>query len=141
MNKKNRISELRAWGMFLILLFCVGNPLLAGSNLLNGQRWYWKEVRGHEIQSAGPYFEFGEMNRLNGFSGCNRMMGAYELNESLMSFRGIASTRMFCEGTRGEEESLILKALEEVRSWRIERNWLLLLNVGGEPLGRLQLEP
>jgi heat shock protein HslJ len=69
------------------------------------------------------------------------MMGAFEANGTQMGFKGLASTRMFCEGMRGDEESLILKTLEAVRGWRIEHNSLILIDAGGEPSGRLQAKP
>jgi heat shock protein HslJ len=142
MNAKIRIRALRTWGNLVALWFCVGQPVLAeGTEGLNGHRWYWKEVQGHRLQYDGAYLEFGETNRLTGFSGCNRMMGAFEANETQMCFKGLASTRMFCEGMRGDEESLILKTLEAARGWRIEHNSLILFDAGGEPSGRLQAKP
>lgn len=142
MNEKIRINELRAWGILITLWFCVVQPLLAeGIGGLNGHRWYWKEVQGHRLQSGGTYLEFGEMNHLSGFSGCNRMMGTFEANETQIGFKGLASTRMFCEGIRGDEESMILKTLEAVRGWRIEHNSLILFDEGGDASGRLQAEP
>lgn len=142
MNEKIRISALRAWGILITLWFCAGQTLLAeGAGGLNGHRWYWKEVQGHRLRSDGAYLEFGEADRLTGFSGCNRMMGTFEANETQIGFKGLATTRMFCEGIRGDEESLILKTLEAVRGWRIERNLLIFFDAGGDPLGRLQVEP
>ncbi len=129
------------WSLWVLLSFCLSEPVLAGSDGLIGHRWFWKEVQGHEIEANSAYLEFSESGRISGSSGCNRMMGDYEINKAQISFKGLASTRMFCEGTRGEEERLILKALEETQSWKLDRNALNLLQAGGKPIGRLENRP
>ena len=129
------------WSLWVLLSFCLSEPVLAGSDELIGHRWFWKEVQGHEIEANSAYLEFSESGRISGSSGCNRMMGDYEINKAQISFKGLASTRMFCEGTRGEEERLILKALEETQSWKLDRNALNLLQAGGKPIGRLENRP
>ena len=127
--------------VWVALFFCLGEPVLAGSDELIGHRWFWKEVQGHEIEAKSAYLEFSASGRTSGSSGCNRMMGEYKINKARISFKGLASTRMFCEDISGEEERLILKVLEETQSWKLDQNALNFLQADGKPIGRLEIRP
>ncbi|QIR76956.1 META domain-containing protein [Sulfurospirillum diekertiae] len=67
-----------------------------------------------------------EDNRLQGFGGCNILLGSYELNESdhTVHFLRVASTMMAC--SRIADESEFLKALEKVDHYKIDEGVLLL---------------
>ena len=71
-----------------------------------------------------------EGHRLQGFGGCNILLGSYELNEasSHVKFSRVASTMMACPRLR--DESTFLKALEKVESYSIEEGVLLLQKEG-----------
>lgn len=71
-----------------------------------------------------------EDHRLQGFGGCNILLGSYELNEasSHVKFSRVASTMMACPRLR--DESTFLKALEKVESYSIEEGVLLLQKEG-----------
>ncbi len=71
-----------------------------------------------------------EDHRLQGFGGCNILMGSYVLDETAhkVKFSSVASTMMACP--RLHDESAFLKALENVESYSIEEGVLLLQKEG-----------
>jgi heat shock protein HslJ len=76
--------------------------------------------------------------RLNGYGGCNRIMGRFVLEGSALRFDRIAGTRRACLEDDGGEDRF-LAALAGVRGWRIEGGVLKLLSEGGGTL--LDLRP
>lgn len=71
-----------------------------------------------------------EGNRLQGFGGCNILLGSYELNENdhTVHFLRVASTMMSCSQLADESE--FLKALEKVDHYSIDEGVLLLQKAG-----------
>lgn len=71
-----------------------------------------------------------EDRRLQGFGGCNILLGSYELNEAThkVKFSRVASTMMACPRLRDESE--FFKALEKVEEYSIEEGVLLLQKEG-----------
>ena len=65
---------------------------------------YWKltEIMGKPVTSPAGVREMHiilkkQDNRIQGFAGCNNMIGTYELRDgNFISFKGIASTKMAC---------------------------------------------
>jgi copper homeostasis protein (lipoprotein) len=98
---------------------------------------YWKPTRlgGKPVEiGAGGREVFmtlvGEGRRVQGFSGCNRFTGGYELDGMRLVFKQMAGTRMACmEGM--EQEAAFLKALESTASWEIRGEHLELFDAGG----------
>ena len=78
-----------------------------------------------------------EGRRVQGFAGCNRLVGGYELGGQDLRFVGLATTRMACpEGM--EQEQAFLKALEATARWNILSKHLELYGSGGELLARFE---
>jgi len=71
-----------------------------------------------------------EGNHLQGFGGCNILLGSYELNENdhTVHFSRVASTMMAC--SRITDEAEFLKALEKVDHYSIDEGVLLLQKAG-----------
>lgn len=71
-----------------------------------------------------------EGNRLQGFGGCNILLGSYALNENdhAVCFSRVASTMMACP--RLADESEFLKALEKVNHYSIDAGVLSLQKEG-----------
>ena len=57
--------------------------------------------------------------RASGFAGCNQYFSTYSMSGYSVTFSGIGSTKMFCEGTQ-QTENDFLKALGEVRSFQCD---------------------
>ena len=93
-----------------------------------------KGAGGHEVSMT----LVGEGRRVQGFGGCNRFAGGYELDGKRLKFKQMASTMMACkEGM--EQEAAFHKALESTASWEIRGEHLELFDAGGVML--LRFEP
>lgn len=92
-----------------------------------------KAVLRHENEREAYITLKLENNRLQGFGGCNILMGRYTLDEThqKIDFAQVASTMMACP--RLQDESAFLKALEEVDNYAIEEG-VLWLKKGEHPL-------
>ena len=74
---------------------------------------------------------------VQGFSGCNRLMGSYELKEEKLTFVPMASTRMACRHGM-ELESAFMQALEAAAKWKIEGEHLELTDSKGALVARFE---
>jgi copper homeostasis protein (lipoprotein) len=70
-------------------------------------------------------------HRVSGSGGCNRIVGGYELNAEKLTFGQMASTMMACAGGMETEQSF-LKALGEVKRWKIAGHQLELMDGAGK---------
>ena len=75
--------------------------------------------------------------RAQGFAGCNRFIGGYELEGQSLRFLQLATTRMACPDGM-EQEQAFLKALESTTGWNILGEHLELYSQGGELLARFK---
>ena len=64
--------------------------------------------------------------KASGFAGCNQYFSKYSLASSEIKFTDTGSTKMFCEETMATEMKF-LTAVEQVQSFKLEGNALLLL--------------
>lgn len=78
-----------------------------------------------------------QATRVSGYAGCNRINGSFTLDGSRLSFSSVVSTRRACFPDDGSE-ARFLKALSEVRTWRLDGGRLLLLSEQGTTLLQLQ---
>jgi heat shock protein HslJ len=65
-------------------------------------------------------------NRASGFAGCNQYFSTFSVKSSSIKFTGTGSTKMFCQETMATEMKF-MTALEQVKSFKIKGNSLLLL--------------
>jgi copper homeostasis protein (lipoprotein) len=79
--------------------------------------------------------------RVSGSGGCNRLMGGFSLDGAALRFSPLASTKMACSEPVMNFEVSVLRALEQVRGWRIEGTTLTLMGEGGRALLRYQADP
>jgi copper homeostasis protein (lipoprotein) len=78
-----------------------------------------------------------EDRRMNGYGGCNRLMGEYSLDGDSIRFSQIGTTKMAC--VEGDETELaLLAALERARRWRLIGRHLDLLDDAGNLLARFE---
>ena len=91
--------------------------------------------------AAPPSFKLDSSEwRVAGFAGCNRISGSFVLDGTKLSFGSVVSTRRACYPDDGTE-TRFLKALSEVRGWRMEGAQLVLLSDSGSSLLRLAAVP
>ena len=69
-----------------------------------------------------------DSKRISGSGGCNRLMGAYELDGSSLRFTQVASTMMACPGDAMPREQAFVRALSEAANFRIQGATLTLLD-------------
>ena len=105
---------------------------------------YWKLVRlGDQpvIVSPGrqePHLRLdAEGRKAQGFAGCNRLLGVYELEGQKLRFAHLATTRMACPDGM-EPEQAFLSALESTARWNILGEYLELYDSGGTLLARFE---
>jgi putative lipoprotein len=117
-------------------------PAVSTDALLN-VRWMLTRLGAVDVTSRKgthePYMTLASPpGRLEGFSGCNRLFGAYTLDGAKLTFGpGIGMTRMACSG-RGvtELESGFAQALQATARWRVDGGVLELLDETGAVLAR-----
>jgi heat shock protein HslJ len=64
--------------------------------------------------------------------GCNRIVGKPSLEGDRLRFGPMAATRMACPPPLDQLETAYIAALDAVRSWRIERTRLTLVDARGD---------
>jgi heat shock protein HslJ len=79
-----------------------------------------------------------EGGTVQGFAGCNRLRGRYELDETTLRLSNLPLTRKACIEGIMERERELLNALENSEMWNIQGNQLELLNRNEEVLARFQ---
>ncbi|MBK6341017.1 MAG: META domain-containing protein [Flavobacteriales bacterium] len=70
-------------------------------------------------------------DQLQGFGGCNSLMGSYVLDGEKLSFSGIGSTKKYCEGIQPTENA-VKEMLGKVDSFKLDGDQLRLLGSGKE---------
>ena len=84
---------------------------------LAGTRWIGVVDAGVDASHA-PRLEFIE-GRMQGFTGCNMMSGAWRMEGNEVRLGAIAATRRMCVGPGGDIEKRVLAALgDKSRVWR-----------------------
>ncbi len=141
------LSALVSGALLTILPACASKtaaekPMQSGAMLVDT---YWKLGQIGDRVITTPqgareiYFTMESDNqRVAGFSGCNRMMGAYALNGSQLKFDQMAGTKMACPGTAMETENEFLAIFPRVAKWEISGQTLRLLDDGGKTLATFQ---
>jgi heat shock protein HslJ len=108
------------------------------------QEIYWKliGIMGKAVvlneKQREPYLMLKiENNRVQGFSGCNLMMGSYELKKgNRIHFSKMASTMMACPHMQEERE--FLNVLEQVDNYTISEGVLMLHKARMAPLATFE---
>lgn len=110
---------------------------------LEREKWAVVEIGGRKVAASDrPAFLQFDRERMtySGFSGCNRLMGKYEVNgRAAIKLSGSAMTRMACLDDEGQKlEASMTGALTKINRHTI-RNGVLRLYAGTKPL--LVLKP
>lgn len=112
-----------------------GDPALSE---LENVEWTLIELDGTTITSGSggaPTLSFSSKeHRAQGFAGCNRFFGGYQLNGNQLHVGPLAMTRMACP--ESTSETALIKALEGTESWRIDGRKLELLDATSVPRSR-----
>jgi heat shock protein HslJ len=96
-------------------------------------KWRIETVRGVEaFDPSKTTFEVRPEGRVATTVGCNRIVGAPDVDGDRVTFGAMAATRMACPPPLDHLETKYLAALGEARAWRIEGTKLTLLDERGE---------
>lgn len=105
---------------------------------LKEKKWVVETLNGMRPElpdgTERPWLKL-EGDRLQGFGGCNALMGGYAMEGSKLSFSDIGSTKKYCEGVQPTENA-VKQMLGQVDSFRLDGNQLRLLG-GGKELASL----
>jgi heat shock protein HslJ len=75
-----------------------------------------------------------DSERLSGNSGCNRLLGGFQLAGDQLRLSQLVSTKMACAAEVMAFEQQYLEALDRVRQWNIDKRSLLLQDGVGRSL-------
>lgn len=98
-----------------------------------------KSMGTNSIQD-GAFLSFQSSDhRIKGSTGCNRLMGSYQLTGQELSLAEIASTKIFCPNGGIIQEAIFIEALTDTAAWKVESNHLYLLNAQQETVAVFEL--
>jgi heat shock protein HslJ len=123
----------------VFLAGCVSAPVEPEDSVVPLTNTYWKleEVRGQPVPAVEEKAREAHMmllddGRVNGFSGCNRFMGRYQVEGSNLLFDAMGSTRMACPDS--QTESMLFAAFANTVGVNLSGNRLRLLDEVGNEL-------
>jgi len=123
-----------AFALLLILSAnkCTNTPKDMPS--LMDKKWVIQSLAGNALKMPEgveqPWLQLAG-DQLQGFGGCNQLMGQYALEGSALSFPGVGSTKKYCEGIQPTENA-ITTMLGKVDSFKMDKGLLKLLGAGKE---------
>jgi heat shock protein HslJ len=99
----------------IFLMGCVSQTenLTSLNNMLQG-KWVLQSLNGQtintdEFQREVPYLELmPDLSKVQGYTGCNRLNGEFQVLGDEIIFRNIVTTRMKCIGPPIEEAFLLI---------------------------------
>lgn len=107
---------------------------------------YWKliELGGEPVaveegQREAHLVLHSEDQRVSGATGCNRLMGNFEVDDERLTLGQLGTTMMACSGDNMALEQRFLEMLSEVDSYRVLVNRLELYDDRGELLARFEV--
>lgn len=135
-NEKD-LFTLFAATLFFMLSSCHSSKPISGgipgdSEMLYQYQWNLIELQGQPVMTGSgetPHLLFspGQVNKVTGSTGCNRLNGSYNLTGvNFIKFPPLATTKMACPGMN--KEAQFIEGLREVNNWSIINDQLLLSN-------------
>ncbi|MBK7382851.1 MAG: META domain-containing protein [Flavobacteriales bacterium] len=113
---------------------CADKNGAAGMTNIADQKWIFQTLNGERLNlpdgTEAPWLKMVG-DQLQGFGGCNALMGSVKLDGSNVSFPGLGSTKKFCEGVQPTENA-IKGALAQVQSFKMDGGLLKLIGSAGE---------
>lgn len=119
-----------------LLLILSANTCNKGGGMtsLLDKKWVFQSIAGEALKlpegTEMPWLQLtGDL--LQGFGGCNRLMGGYTMEGTALSLSNIGSTKKYCEGIQPTENAII-GLLRQVDGYKMEGGLLKLLGAGKE---------
>ncbi|MFW5824720.1 MAG: META domain-containing protein [Marinobacter sp.] len=140
------------FGCLLMLAACASGPQSQKSQQpeqgraiptapLTNTYWKLKALKGEEVdvprgEEGEPHLIFRDDGKVNGFSGCNRFVGEYTVNNANLLFDSMASTRMDCP--QDSYETVLYDVFSDTAGVFLEGKVLKLLDEEGQELARFE---
>ncbi len=130
--------------VLLLLLNLSGCSGLSSNDNASLRGTYWKltEIFGVPVETDDAekqaYLQLTGSGQVAGHSGCNQLFGQYQLQDSIIYFTRMASTRMACIGQADEVEGYMLEMLKEPKLWIIKGQSLVFFNNEQEVIARFK---
>lgn len=100
--------------------------------------WIAEEINGApSTDKVVSWLKLGADGRAQGQGGCNSYTGTYKLEDGVLSFGPLASTRRACPEPQMSQEQRFFAALAAVKGARLEDGKLVLTDLSGGELVRL----
>lgn len=106
---------------------------------------YWKlvEVDGAPITARENFREAHmvlhlDASRLAGSTGCNTLMGSYQVKNERITFNQVATTKMACPAAQMKTERDFLATLEQAATWSVNGAALVLMGANSKPLANFE---
>ncbi|PVY42846.1 META domain-containing protein [Pontibacter virosus] len=102
-----------------------------GDTELQNSYWILLSLQDQQFEdnpeTSTAYIRFeADDNELRGYTGCNRLMGRYSLNNGSLQLTNLGTTRAMCPII--EQENLLMAVLEKADSYRIAGDVLTLFH-------------
>ena len=101
---------------------------------LMDKKWVFQSLAGKSLGlpegTETPWLKLAG-DQLQGFGGCNSLMGQYTLEGTSLNFPSVGSTKKYCEGIQ-PVETAITGMLGKVDSFKMDNGLLKLLGAGQE---------
>lgn len=101
-------------------------PGVKQTRSLLGTEWWVEDIdQKGVVDRVHTTIAFPEPGRVAGDGGCNRYMGAVEIDGASISFGNLAGTMMMCPDSVMDQERRFHQALARVVSWELADTGLL----------------
>ena len=100
---------------------------------LGSYKWSLVKMQEESLSASPVFLQFDTAgHRFSGNAGCNKIGGNYTINDSLLTFMQVISTRMACVDEKAHErESRLLRLLNDhAYSYKINKTTLQLIDSG-----------
>ncbi|KAA8734519.1 META domain-containing protein [Acinetobacter qingfengensis] len=133
-----------SFGSMLILGACTTTQSISGQNnlqILQNKNWILAQIGSQPIrynaEKTPATLQFSaDHQRLSGFDGCNRIMGAYQADQKNLNIGQVASTRMACLDNH-QIDIAYQQALTQVKQYQVNHQELNLLDAQGNVVLKL----
>ncbi len=108
----------------------ISSGTTGGSEMLYQYQWNLIELQGQPVMTGSgetPHLLFspGQLNKVTGSTGCNRLNGSFELTDiNIIKFSPLATTKMACRGMN--KEAPFIEAMGKANNWSIINDQLML---------------
>lgn len=105
---------------------------------LRNTHWALTRIRTTRVYvGAGkrePFIMFeSTTNNIRGYTGCNQLMGSYQMEGSQLTFGTLSTTKMYCADTMKVEDTFLV-ALRSVTAFEVSGDTLTLLDSKGREI-------